>query len=163
MSRSRKSSKPEVRIIILKNIVPMSQNVHCISITTISCVMLFREIHLSIYDSTALVDLGRFFSFLIHTRSVGLFGRGISPSQGRYLHTEQHKHRINAHTGIHASSGFRTHNPSVRAGEDSSCLRPRGHCDRLFRETITILRTMRNKYTLCAKCIFFLTLKRVIQ
>jgi hypothetical protein len=44
--------------------------------------------HLSIYGSTALVDLGRFFSFLIHTQSVGLLGRGISPSQGRYLHTE---------------------------------------------------------------------------
>jgi hypothetical protein len=25
---------------------------------------------------------------------------GISPSQGRYLHTMQHKHRINAHTDI---------------------------------------------------------------
>jgi hypothetical protein len=38
-----------------------------------------------------LLDLGRFFSFLIHTQSVGLLGRGISPSQGRYVH----KHRIN--------------------------------------------------------------------
>jgi hypothetical protein len=26
-----------------------------------------------------------------YTQSVGLLGRGISPSQGRYLHTEQHK------------------------------------------------------------------------
>jgi hypothetical protein len=32
-----------------------------------------------------------------HTQSVGLFGRGISPSQGRYLPTEQHKSRINVH------------------------------------------------------------------
>jgi hypothetical protein len=31
------------------------------------------------------------------TQSVGLLRRGISLSQGRYLHTEQHKHRINAH------------------------------------------------------------------
>jgi hypothetical protein len=31
---------------------------------------------------------------------------------------------------IHALSGFRTHDPSVRASEDSSCLRPRGYCDR---------------------------------
>jgi hypothetical protein len=39
-------------------------------------------------------------------------------------------HRINAHkTDIRASSGIRTHDPSVRAGEDSYCLRPRGHCD----------------------------------
>jgi hypothetical protein len=47
--------------------------------------------------------------------------RGISPSQGRYLHTGQH-------TNIHASSGIRNHDLSVGAGEDSSCLRPRGHC-----------------------------------
>jgi hypothetical protein len=31
---------------------------------------------------------------------------------------------------IHVSSGNRTHDPSVWAGEDSSCLRPRGHYDR---------------------------------
>jgi hypothetical protein len=31
-------------------------------------------------------------------------------------------------TDIHALSGIRTHYPSARAGEDSSCLRPRGHC-----------------------------------
>jgi hypothetical protein len=47
---------------------------------------------------------------------------------GRYLHTEQHKHRINAN--IHASSGIRAHDPSVRADEASSRLRPSGHCDR---------------------------------
>jgi hypothetical protein len=31
---------------------------------------------------------------------------------------------------IHALSGIRTHDPSVRASKDSSCLRPRGYCDR---------------------------------
>jgi hypothetical protein len=31
------------------------------------------------------------------TQSVGHLGVGISPSQGRYLHTEQYKHRINAY------------------------------------------------------------------
>jgi hypothetical protein len=36
------------------------------------------SIYLSIYGSTALVDLGRFFSFLIYTQSTGLLGRGIS-------------------------------------------------------------------------------------
>jgi hypothetical protein len=55
----------------------------------------------------------------------------ISPSQGRYLHAGQHKHRINVHTDIGALNGIRTHDPSVRASKDSSCLRPRGHCDRL--------------------------------
>jgi hypothetical protein len=44
------------------------------------------------------LDLGRFFSFLIYTQTVGLLGRGISPSQGRYLHTD-----------IHASSGKTVH------------------------------------------------------
>jgi hypothetical protein len=73
-----------------------------------------------------------FFSFVIFfTQTVGLLGRVISPSQGRYLHTEQHKHRINAHTDNHALSGIRIHDPSNRASEDSSCLRQRGHCDRL--------------------------------
>jgi hypothetical protein len=51
---------------------------------------------LSIYGSTALVDHDSFFSFLIYTQSVGLPGRGISRSQGRYLHI-QYKHKINAH------------------------------------------------------------------
>jgi hypothetical protein len=33
-------------------------------------------------------------------------------------------------TNIHALSGIRTHDPSVRAGEDISCISPCGHCDR---------------------------------
>jgi hypothetical protein len=33
------------------------------------------------------------------------------------------------YTDMHASSGTRTHGPSVSAGEDSSCLRRRGHGD----------------------------------
>jgi hypothetical protein len=32
------------------------------------------------------------------SQTVGLLGRVMSPSQGRYLHTGQHKHRINAYT-----------------------------------------------------------------
>jgi hypothetical protein len=57
-----------------------------------------RSIYLSIYGSAAiLLDLDRFFSFYSYTQMVGLLGRGISPLQGRYLHTEQHKHRVNAH------------------------------------------------------------------
>jgi hypothetical protein len=49
------------------------------------------------YDPTAPVDYGRFFCFLIYIESVELLGWGICPSQGLYLHAEQHKHRINAH------------------------------------------------------------------
>jgi hypothetical protein len=68
------------------------------------------------------VDLGHFFNFLIYTQSVGLLGPGISLLQGRYLHTEQHKHRKNA--DIHAASGIRAQDPSVRVAEDGSFLDP---------------------------------------
>jgi hypothetical protein len=47
--------------------------------------------YLSIYGFTALVDLGRFFSFLTNMQSAELLGWGISQLQDRYLHTEQHK------------------------------------------------------------------------
>jgi hypothetical protein len=33
-------------------------------------------------------------------------------------------------SNIHALSGIRTHDPSDRASEDSSCLRPSAYCDR---------------------------------
>jgi hypothetical protein len=46
----------------------------------------------------------------------------------RPLPTQDSTNRINA--DIHALSGFRTHDSSVQANEHSSCLRPRGHCDR---------------------------------
>jgi hypothetical protein len=35
-------------------------------------------------------------------------------------------------TDIHALSGIRAHDPSVQASEDSSCLTPRGHSDRIW-------------------------------
>jgi hypothetical protein len=54
----------------------------------------------------------------------------ISPSQSRYLHRATQTQNNRRQTDIHTSSGIRTHDPSVRAGEDISCLRPRGHCDR---------------------------------
>jgi hypothetical protein len=66
------------------------------------------------------------FNFLIW----GLLRRVISPSQGRCLHTGQHKHRINVYTDIHVLIWIRTHDPRVRASKGSWCLRPRGHCDR---------------------------------
>jgi hypothetical protein len=56
-------------------------------------VCLSPSIHPYIYGSIAFVDLGRFFSLLIRTQSVGLLGRGISASYGSYLHREQRKHR----------------------------------------------------------------------
>jgi hypothetical protein len=68
---------------------------------------------------------------IFFTQTIGLLGRVISPSQGRYLPRGQHKYRINAHTDVYALSGIRAHDPSFRAREHSLCSRPRGHCDRL--------------------------------
>jgi hypothetical protein len=39
-------------------------------------------------------------SFLYSTQSVGLLGRGISPSQGRYLHTGKHKQNKRIQTSM---------------------------------------------------------------
>jgi hypothetical protein len=79
----------------------------------------------------SLLGLGLFVnSVIFFTPMVELLGRVISPSQSRYLHTGQHKHRINAQMDIYALIGIRTHDLSLRASEDSSCPRPRGHCDR---------------------------------
>jgi hypothetical protein len=65
------------------------------------------------------------------SQTVGVLGRLISPSQGRYLNIGLQKQNKRIHTpNIHVLCGIRTHDPSVRASEDSSCLRPRGYCDR---------------------------------
>jgi hypothetical protein len=75
------------------------------------------------------------------SQTVGLLGRVISPSQGRYLNTGLHKYRINAYThththththtpNIHVLSGIRTHDLSVRTSEGSSYFEPRGYCGR---------------------------------
>jgi hypothetical protein len=92
------------------------------------------SIYLSVCLSMALqpfVGPSSLFSFIIFfTQMIGLLGRAISPSQGRYVHMRTTQTQ-NKRADIHASCGIRPHDPSVRAGEDSSCLRPRGHCDRL--------------------------------
>jgi hypothetical protein len=79
------------------------------------------SLKVSVYGCTVLLDLDWFFSFLIYTQSVGLLGRKISPSQGRYLRKEQHNHRIhsNGHPCLdwnwnpwsHCSSGRRQLRP----------------------------------------------------
>jgi hypothetical protein len=75
------------------------------------------------------VDPGRFFRFLIFYTVSRASWTGIGPLQGLYLHTEQHKHRINAHRH-HYLKWIRTQDLSVREAKDGSCFRPRGHCDR---------------------------------
>jgi hypothetical protein len=45
---------------------------------------------------------------------------GTTQTQNKRIHTPN----------IHALNGIRTRDPSVRANEDNSCLRPLGYCDR---------------------------------
>jgi hypothetical protein len=79
------------------------------------------DIYIYTYLSTALQPL---WTSAASSVSVVLLGRGISPSQGRYLHTKEHKHRVNAQTSM-PRVGF-----ELTAGEDGSCIRQRDHCDR---------------------------------
>jgi hypothetical protein len=75
-----------------------------------------------------LLGPGLFFSFVIFfTQTVGLLEWVSSPSQGHYLHTEHHKHRINAHRHpcLEWNSNPRSQRSSKRR---QSCLRPRGQC-----------------------------------
>jgi hypothetical protein len=58
---------------------------------------------------------------------VGLLGRGISPRQYLYLHSATQHRKTQIY--IHASSRIRTHDPSVRAVQDHTRLRQRGHWD----------------------------------
>jgi hypothetical protein len=85
--------------------------------------------YLSPSPSTPLTPLQPFvglwphFQYLnpIHSRQDSLDGG----SARRYLHTEQHKHGIKANR-YPCLAGIRIHDPSVQAGKDGSCLRPRG-------------------------------------
>jgi hypothetical protein len=54
--------------------------------------------------------------------------RGL-PRRKTATYKGQHRRRKHA-CERHASSGIRSHDTSVRAGEDFSCLRLSGHCDR---------------------------------
>jgi hypothetical protein len=46
------------------------------------------------------------------SQTVGLLGRVISPPQGRYLNTGQHKHKINAHQTSMPWEGFKPTTPA---------------------------------------------------
>jgi hypothetical protein len=65
------------------------------------------------------------------SQTIGSLGRVISLSQGHYLNTGQHKQNKRICTpNLHALNGTLSHDSSARAREDSSRLRPPGHCDR---------------------------------
>jgi hypothetical protein len=67
------------------------------------------------YGSTALVDFWRFSSFLAVLRKGSARRKAATYTQD--ITTTEY-----THTDIHASSGIRNHEPSVRAGEDSYAL-----------------------------------------
>jgi hypothetical protein len=93
----------------------------------------FLSIYLFINQSIIiLLYLGRFFSFLSHTQSVGLLGCVVNPSQGRYLHTEQHKHRINAHKHPCLEWDFESTISSFERAKTVHALDLCCHCDRNF-------------------------------
>jgi hypothetical protein len=121
------------RRVVIFRIVPEDRTLHnhgCenLIIYIFTFCFLISLIHQWLYSP--LLGPGLFISFvIIFTQTVELLGRVIRPSKSRYLHTGQHKHRINSHTDIYALSEIRTQDSSVRASEDNSCLRPRGHCD----------------------------------
>jgi hypothetical protein len=86
-------------------------------------------IHEWLYSPLLGADL--FFSFVIflYRRQDSLDGGSARRKAATY--TQNNTNIEQTHTDIHALSEIRTHDPSVRASEDSSCPRPRGHCDRL--------------------------------
>jgi hypothetical protein len=88
-----------------KGLAPwVSAFLSCISwelhVPPISLFSIYLSIYLSIYGSTAFVKLGRFFSSLSYTQSVGTLGRGISSSLGRYLQTEKNNQNKNTQTSM---------------------------------------------------------------
>jgi hypothetical protein len=80
-----------------------------------------------------LFSLGRSFSFLIlHSQQDSL--DEVSSRRKASTYTQNNTNTEKIHTDIHASIEIRTYNPTVRASEDSSCLRPLGYRDGLASE-----------------------------
>jgi hypothetical protein len=98
--------------------------------------LLGENIDLSLYGSTSLVHPDSYFSFLIYAESAGLLGRAISPSQGLYLHTGQHKRtQITTHR-----EGFET---TIPLFERAWSLWPAGNIDTMKKNTETLLALVR--------------------
>jgi hypothetical protein len=97
--------------------------------------------HIAFLFSMALQRFGPwpFFQFLI-LNTVGRIPWTGKQAIARPLPTHR---TTQTQTDIHETSGIRTHDPSVRAGENGSCLRPCCNCDRQY---IACLREMTNAY-----------------
>jgi hypothetical protein len=86
-----------------------------------------------VFQALGLLDCSGFRNYFSETyESIWTVGRtpwtGDRPD-AKPLPTHRAAQHRKTRTHIHASSGVRTHDPSVRAAEDSTCLRPRGHWD----------------------------------
>jgi hypothetical protein len=91
-------------------------------------ISIYLSVYLSIYGSAALfVGLWPLFSFLILYTICRTPWTG-DQSVAMLLPTHRTTQTQNKRTDIHASSGIRSHDPSVWAGKDSSYLR-RNHRD----------------------------------
>jgi hypothetical protein len=99
-----------------------------------SCTTLYIIIIIIIINGSKVIPLvlGPFCSFLIIYTANRTLWKG-APWDGRYLHTEQHQHRISTHrhTCLEWDSKPR---PQYSSGH-SSCVRPRGQCD-CFKEEV---------------------------
>jgi hypothetical protein len=102
------------------------------------------------------VDLGRFFSFLILYTVGRTPWTGDQPVGKAATYAQDNTNTDSTHTNIHALSEIRTHDPSVQAGEDGLCLRPRGHWDRRNLTNRLYNYTMPNlhKYILNSRALF---------
>jgi hypothetical protein len=87
-------------------------------------------VFISLSLSVALQPLWTLAAFSVNLYTVGRTPWTGDQTVSRTLPTQRTTQTQNKYTNIHASSGIRTHDPSVRADEDGSCLRLRGHCDR---------------------------------
>jgi hypothetical protein len=92
---------------------------------------LYPSAKITIYLSMTLQTLWTLAAFSvswsIHRRWDSLDGGSARSKAATY--TQNNTNTEQTHTDIHAASGIGTHDPRVPAGEDGSCLRPRGHCD----------------------------------
>jgi hypothetical protein len=79
-----------------------------------------------------------------YRQSVGLLGRG-SARRKAATHTGQHQQTVIS--VIYAWSGIRTHYHNVWEGENISCRRPHGHCDRHVMTSEIIYRLINNTFS----------------
>jgi hypothetical protein len=90
----------------------------------------YLHLYISLWLYSPFVGPWPFYQFLncIHSRYDSLDGGSAHLKAAAY--TQNNTNTEYTYTDIHALSGIRIHDPSVRASEDSSCLRLCNHSDR---------------------------------